>query len=145
MTEKTMVISKQAQQRMHHQNAMQNNRMDQDVATMLQGFEEKREQEKTSGEEKVNAEEVKLNDTRAEAKKQEALIKEEAAVKIENIKASNALEVQRVKDRMVSQPTKEDISTTKVRYLIGPIVRNNREDQGRSGTRSSGAPCKHKG
>lgn len=101
MTEKTMVISKQAQQRMHHQNAMQDNRMEQDVATMLQGFAEKKEQERTSGEETLNAEHVQLNDAVAEAKKLDANIREESKVKIERLKAANALELQRIEDEMV--------------------------------------------
>ena len=118
MTEKTMVVSKQAQQRMHHQNAMQTNRMDQEVATMLQSFEERREQEKTSGEERVNAEQVKLNDAIAEARKQEANIQEEANVRIENIRASNKLEVQRIKDRMVRTRKACLVWTSRGAFLI---------------------------
>ena len=100
MTDRTMVISKQAAQRMTHQNAMQSNRMEQDVATMLQGFHEQREQELTFGTEILNAEQVKLNDAKAEADKMEANICEESNVKIDNLLAENELEVQRIKDRM---------------------------------------------
>jgi DNA anti-recombination protein RmuC len=56
MSEKTLVISKQAEQRMTHQSAMQSNRMEQDVATMLQGFHEQREQKLTTGAENLNTE-----------------------------------------------------------------------------------------
>mmetsp|Transcript_23944 Transcript_23944/g.39604 ORF Transcript_23944/g.39604 Transcript_23944/m.39604 type:complete len:527 (+) Transcript_23944:98-1678(+) len=106
MTDKTMVISKQAAQRMRHQNAMQSNRMEQDVATMLQGFHETREQELTSGAETWNSEQVKLNDAKAQAEKMEANIREESNVKIDNLLAENALEVQRVKDRMYETVSK---------------------------------------
>lgn len=106
MTDKTMVISKQAAQRMTHQSAMQSNRMEQGVATMMQRFHEQREQELTTGREILNAEQVKLNDAKAEAKKVEANIREEANVKIDNMLAKNALEVQRIKDRMYETVSK---------------------------------------
>lgn len=106
MTDKTMVISKQAAQRMTHQSAMQSNRMEQGVATMMQRFHEQREQELTTGREILNAEQVKLNDAKAEAKKIEANIREEANVKIDNLLAKNALEVQRIKDRMYETVSK---------------------------------------
>jgi len=124
MTEKTMVISKQAAQRMSHQNAMQSNRMEQDVATMLQGFHEQREQELSSGAEILNVEQVKLNDAKAEAEKMEANIREETNVKIDNFLAENALKVQRVKDRLYETVSKitaeaereaaESVANTKV-------------------------------
>ena len=60
MEEKTKVISKNAQQRMFHQNNMQNTRMEEEVATLLQTFEEKRLQEETTGTEKINEERVKV-------------------------------------------------------------------------------------
>eukprot|EP00565_Helicotheca_tamesis_P007691 CAMPEP_0185735542 /NCGR_PEP_ID=MMETSP1171-20130828/25530_1 /TAXON_ID=374046 /ORGANISM="Helicotheca tamensis, Strain CCMP826" /LENGTH=495 /DNA_ID=CAMNT_0028405887 /DNA_START=1 /DNA_END=1488 /DNA_ORIENTATION=+ len=100
MSEKTMVISQNAQQRMYHEDAMQNTRMEEEVETMLQTFHEQREQEMTSGAETINAEQVKLNDSMAQASKSEANIREETNIKINNIKAENNLEVQRVKDRM---------------------------------------------
>lgn len=99
MEEKTMVISKNAQQRMFHQNNMQNTRMEEEVATLLQTFEEKKLTEKTSGIEKINEEKVKLNDAIAEAKKSEASIREEASAKIQKIKAESGLAVQRVVSR----------------------------------------------
>jgi len=105
-TEKTMIISKQAQQRMTHQFTMQSTRMKDDVATMQQGFDEQREQETISGAEALNAEQVKLNDTIAEAEKVEASIREESLVKIENLMAQNSLEVQRVKDRTYETTSK---------------------------------------
>jgi F0F1-type ATP synthase membrane subunit b/b' len=43
---------------------------------------------------------VKLNDAKADAEKMQANIREEANVKIDNLVALNALELQRVKDRM---------------------------------------------
>mmetsp|Transcript_20843 Transcript_20843/g.30227 ORF Transcript_20843/g.30227 Transcript_20843/m.30227 type:complete len:138 (+) Transcript_20843:951-1364(+) len=102
MSEKTMIISKNAQQRMFHINTLQNTRMDQQVQTLLQTFEEQREQELSSGDEILNAEQVKLNDTIAQAVKEEANIREETKVRIGNMEAENDLEVQRIKDRMVS-------------------------------------------
>ena len=102
MEEKTKVISKNAQQRMFHQNNMQNTRMEEEVVTLLQTFEEKKIQEETAGIEKINEEQVKLNDAIAEAKKSEAAIREEAAAKIQKLRAENSLEVQRVISRKVS-------------------------------------------
>jgi len=95
-----MIISKNAQQRMFHINTLQNTRMDQQVQTLLQTFEEQREQELSSGDEILNAEQVKLNDTIAQAVKEEANIREETKVRIGNMEAENDLEVQRIKDRM---------------------------------------------
>lgn len=102
MEEKTKVISKNAQQRMFHQNNMQNTRMEEEVVTLLQTFEEKKLQEETSGIEKINEEQVKLNDAIAEAKKSEAAIREEASAKIQKLRAENSLEVQRIVSRKVS-------------------------------------------
>lgn len=99
MEEKTKVISKNAQQRMFHQNNMQNTRMEEEVVTLLQTFEEKKLQEETAGVEKINEEQVKLNDAIAEAIKSEASIREEAHAKIQKLRAENSLEVQRVVSR----------------------------------------------
>ena len=101
MEEKTKVISKNAQQRMFHQDNMQNTRMEEEVVTLLQTFEEKKIQEETAGTEKINVEKVKLNDAIAEAKKSEASIREEASAKIQKLRAENSLEVQRVVSRKV--------------------------------------------
>mmetsp|Transcript_27351 Transcript_27351/g.44408 ORF Transcript_27351/g.44408 Transcript_27351/m.44408 type:complete len:127 (+) Transcript_27351:427-807(+) len=101
MEEKTKVISKNAQQRMFHQNNMQNTRMEEEVVTLLQTFEEEKLQEETAGIEKINEEKVKLNDAIAEAAKSEASIREEAHVKIQKLRAENSLEVQRVISRKV--------------------------------------------
>jgi hypothetical protein len=106
MTDRTMVISKQAAQRMVHQNAMQSNRMEQDVATMVQGFHEQREQELTTGAETLNSEQVKLNDAKAQAEKVEANIREESNIRIDKLLAENSLEVQRIKDRMYETVSK---------------------------------------
>jgi len=84
---------------MFHQNNMQNTRMEEEVVTLLQTFEEKELQEKTAGTEKINEEKVKLNDAIAEASKSEASIREEANAKIEKLRAENRLEVQRVISR----------------------------------------------
>eukprot|EP00568_Trieres_chinensis_P004429 CAMPEP_0183304176 /NCGR_PEP_ID=MMETSP0160_2-20130417/9358_1 /TAXON_ID=2839 ORGANISM="Odontella Sinensis, Strain Grunow 1884" /NCGR_SAMPLE_ID=MMETSP0160_2 /ASSEMBLY_ACC=CAM_ASM_000250 /LENGTH=574 /DNA_ID=CAMNT_0025467185 /DNA_START=106 /DNA_END=1830 /DNA_ORIENTATION=+ len=100
MTEKTMVISQNAQQRMYHENTMQNTRMEEEVAGMVQGFYEERMQETAAGEEKIGEEKVKLNDLVAQAKKSEANIREESQVRIEKMMAEKKLEEQRVKDRM---------------------------------------------
>mmetsp|Transcript_27822 Transcript_27822/g.50285 ORF Transcript_27822/g.50285 Transcript_27822/m.50285 type:complete len:534 (-) Transcript_27822:92-1693(-) len=108
MEEKTKVISKNAQQRMFHQNNMQNTRMEEEVVTLLQTFEEKKLQEETAGIEKINTEKVKLNDAIAEAKKSEASIREEASAKIQKLRAENNLEVQRIISRK-----EETIATTR--------------------------------
>lgn len=80
--------------------------MEEDVATMLQGFDEQREQETIAGAEALNAEQVKLNDSKAEAEKVQASIQEGSLVKIENMMAQNSLEVQRVKGRTYETTSK---------------------------------------
>jgi len=99
MEEKTKVISKNAQQRMFHQNNMQNTRMEEEIVTLMQTFEEKKQQEESAGAERINEEKVKLNDEMAEAMKSEATIREEADASIQKLKAENCLEVQRVISR----------------------------------------------
>mmetsp|Transcript_6966 Transcript_6966/g.20896 ORF Transcript_6966/g.20896 Transcript_6966/m.20896 type:complete len:532 (-) Transcript_6966:335-1930(-) len=99
MNEKTMVISQNAQQRMYHEDAMQETRMDMEVMKMTQSFSEERERETASGQERINEDMVKLSDEKAQAKKAEANIHEETKVKIDSMLAENSLEVQRVEDR----------------------------------------------
>lgn len=101
MEEKTKVISKNAQQRMFHQNNMQNTRMEEEIVTLMQTFEEQRQQEESAGAEQINEEKVKLNDAIAEAKKAEAAIREEAIAKIQKLRAESNLEVQRIVSRKV--------------------------------------------
>ena len=101
MFEKTMVISQNAQQTMYHENQMQLTRMNEEIQTMLQTFQEEKDAELASGAKTVNAEQVKLDDAKAQATKAEANIREETSVKIQSIRAESNLEVQRVKDSMV--------------------------------------------
>jgi hypothetical protein len=124
MTEKTMIISANAQQRMYHVNEMQNTRMEQEVQTMLQKFDEVRQEELASGTETMNSEQVKLNDAKSQAIKSEKNIREETTVKLNSIKADNSLDKQRINDRMYETATKvradaereaaELVATTKV-------------------------------
>lgn len=102
MSEKTKVISKNAQQRMFHQNNMQNTRMSEEITTLQQTFEEARTQEISSGKEMINEEKVKFDDAKAEAVKSEAAIVEEGVARIEKLRAESALEVSRVVNRKVS-------------------------------------------
>ena len=99
MADKTKVISLNAQQRMFHQNNMQNTRMEEEIVTMMQTFEEQRTQEESTGREMINEEKVKLDDARAEAVKSEATIVEEGIARIEKLRAESALEVQRINNR----------------------------------------------
>lgn len=99
MADKTKVISLNAQQRMFHQNNMQNTRMEEEIVTMMQTFEEQRTQEESTGREMINEEKVKLDDARAEAVKSEATIVEEGIARIEKLCAESALEVQRINNR----------------------------------------------
>ena len=95
------MISKNAQQHIFHQNNMQNTRMEEEVVTLLQTFDEQKIREETLGVEKINEERVKLNDAIAEARKSEAAIREEAKAKIQKVCAESGLEVQRVVSRKV--------------------------------------------
>ncbi|KAL7519710.1 hypothetical protein ACHAWX_004469 [Stephanocyclus meneghinianus] len=99
MEEKTMVISKNAQQRMFHQNNMQNTRMEEEIVTLMQTFEELRHQEECAGSEQINEEKVKLNDAVADAKKSEATIIQEGIARADKLRAESDLEVQRVISR----------------------------------------------
>jgi hypothetical protein len=99
MEEKTKVISLNAQQRMYHQNNMQNTRMEEEIVTLMQTFEEQRVQEESSGREMINEEKVKLDDAKAEAVKSQAVIVEEGIARIQKLKAESALEVQRITNR----------------------------------------------
>mmetsp|Transcript_25064 Transcript_25064/g.60293 ORF Transcript_25064/g.60293 Transcript_25064/m.60293 type:complete len:525 (-) Transcript_25064:174-1748(-) len=99
MEEKTKVISKNAQQRMFHSANMQNTRMEEEVVTLLQTFEETKIREETAGIEKINEEKVKLNDAIAGAQKSVAAIREEASSKIQKLRAENSLDVQRIISR----------------------------------------------
>ena len=101
MEEKTKVISKNAQQRMFHQHNMQNTRMEEEIQTLMQSFEEQRLQEESAGEEQINEEKVKLNDDIAEAEKAVAAIREESNARIHKLIAENSLEKQRIINRKV--------------------------------------------
>lgn len=114
MTEKTLVISQNAQQRINHENEMQDTRMEEQIHTMLQSFHEQREQEKTVCAETMNMERVKLNDARAQALKAEANIREDTKVKLEKLRAENALEVQRVKNSTTEAVAKIEADARKI-------------------------------
>jgi len=113
MSDKTMIISANAQQRMEHQNSMQNTRMNEQIQTMLQSFAEQREQMVTSGNEKENSEQVLLNDAIALAEKAELNIKEANDVNMQNIIADNKLLVQRVRDETHGAITKITVESEK--------------------------------
>jgi len=100
MSDKTMVMSQNAAQRMHHEHNMQNNRMLQKEQTLMQTFDEQREQERSDGAQRVNGEEVKLNDMKSEARKMQAYIFESARNEMISIAAESGLKVQRVEDEM---------------------------------------------
>jgi hypothetical protein len=99
MEEKTKVISLNAQQQMFHQNNMQNTRMEEEIVTLMQTFEEQRVQEESTGKEMINEEKVKLDDAKAEALKSEAAIIEEGVARIAKLRAESSLEVQRIISR----------------------------------------------
>merc|ERR1719414_1825806 len=98
MSDKTMIISANAQQRMHHEYNMMTTRHDEQIQTMVQTFEEQQVQMLTSGNEKEAAEQILLNDAVAQAEKAALSIKEANDVRLGNIKANNDLEVQRIVD-----------------------------------------------
>lgn len=108
MFEKTMVISQNAQQTMFHANQLQNNRMEQEIETLKQTFQEEREAEISAGAKIANAEQVKLDDAKAQATKAEAIIREETSAKLQNIRAESGLECQRVLDSMNAALVKID-------------------------------------
>merc|ERR1712151_355535 len=114
MQQKTMIISANAQQRMHHENEMQMTRMNEQIETLFQTFHETRQAEVTSGEQRVSREQILLNDATADAKKALANIKEEYSLKIDRLVADTDREVQRINDntnfeveKMVADARKE--------------------------------------
>jgi len=114
MQQKTMIISANAQQRMHHENEMQMTRMNEQIETLFQTFHETRQAEVTSGEQRVSREQILLNDATADAKKAVANIKEEYSLKIDRLVADTDREVQRINDntnfeveKMVADARKE--------------------------------------
>ena len=102
MKDKTMMISARAQQVMYHNEAMQSTRMEEEIRTKQQGFEEEQQEETIIGQEQINKEQMKLNDAVAEAAKADADIREETRVYLEKIEAQNAFEIQRITDSGVS-------------------------------------------
>ena len=132
MEEKTKAICKNAQQRMFHQNNMQNTRIEEDIITLMQTFEELRHQEESSGAEQINEEKVKLNDAVAEAKKSEAIIIEEGIVRIDKLRAESDLEVQRIISRKVRgsrEPCLMLLLFFGLKILITHVIINNRTKQ----------------
>mmetsp|Transcript_6477 Transcript_6477/g.13566 ORF Transcript_6477/g.13566 Transcript_6477/m.13566 type:complete len:502 (-) Transcript_6477:189-1694(-) len=113
MQQKTMIISANAQQRMQHENEMQTTRMNEQIETLFQTFHETREAEVTSGEERVSREQILLNDAKADAKKNEANIKEEYSLIIDRLKADTSLEVQRITDNMTFELEKMEADAKK--------------------------------
>jgi len=110
MMEKTMIISQNAEQIMHHENEMQINRMDQEVQTRLQEFHEKQQREIATGEEKLNDAHVLLNDLIAQAERSKGNIEEDSRINIESILAQASLKEQRIRDNMHVELT--NIETT---------------------------------
>ena len=83
MLGKTMNISRSAQQRMEHMYAMQESRMEEEVATMMQTFTEMVSLESTAGAEKINHERVRLEDAGAAADRAEAEIRAETSNRLQ--------------------------------------------------------------
>ena len=113
MKDKTMMISAVAQQEMYHNEAMQSTRMEEEIRTKRQKFQEQQQEEATIGQEKINKEQVRLNDAIAEAAKADSDIREETRVYLEKIAAQNAFEIQRITDASVSVHMSSCISILK--------------------------------
>ena len=97
-----MMVSARAQQEIYHSDTMQNTRMEEEIRTRKQEFEEQQEEEITRGQEQINKEQVQLNDAVAESSKADADIREETRLYLEKIAAQNAFEIQRIADANVS-------------------------------------------
>ena len=97
------------EQEMLYQNDLQNTKMEEEIMTLTQTFEEQRSREESAGRALIHEEKVKLDDDKAEAAKSQAAIIEEGVARIEKLKAESALEVQRIVNRK-----EETISTMKL-------------------------------
>lgn len=113
MSDKTMVISQNAAQRMYHENEMQQTRMEQKVQTLMQTFADQKDLEKSDGAQKLNAERVKMNDSVSQTEKVVSNIKEATKAHIDSIRANNSLEVQRIKDKMYATTTQMNVEAEK--------------------------------
>jgi len=106
MSERTMVVSQTAQQIMQHEYDMQNERMEQEVQTLLQSYRERREQEVAAGKEAMNVQRVRLNDAVSQATKAEAELREDAEIKVQTIHAGNELVIQRIRNKIFKETTR---------------------------------------
>lgn len=93
MTQKTMVISQNAAQKMNQEYEMLTLRQEEEVATLKQKKKEERENEKQAGDMKVNEVQVQLEKMKAETKVLLAKIKQESRVRVQEITATGQLEV----------------------------------------------------
>jgi hypothetical protein len=101
MEETSKIISDSTHHRMCQQDRIKKRLMEQEVATLLQLFEEMRLEEEEIGKEKINEAMMKLNDDIVAARKSEMSIREEASGKIQKLRAENNIEVQRIMTRKV--------------------------------------------
>ena len=97
------------EQEMLRENDLQIARMEEEILTLTQTFDEQRAREESAGRELINEEKVKLDDDKADAAKSQAAIIEEGIARIEKLKAESVLEVQRIANRK-----EETISTMKL-------------------------------
>lgn len=93
MYSKTMVISENAQERMTQQFEMQDLKFTEELKLKAQTFKEERQQEVQDGQARLNSENVRLNNLKAESNKAIDLLKQDNKVLLEQIRAEAALQI----------------------------------------------------
>ena len=75
--------------------------LDEDIQTIMKAFQDERNEQHHIGLEKINDEQVKLNDTMAQASKTEAMIREDTRLRIQKIYSERSFETESLKHGMV--------------------------------------------
>mmetsp|Transcript_21040 Transcript_21040/g.27637 ORF Transcript_21040/g.27637 Transcript_21040/m.27637 type:complete len:528 (-) Transcript_21040:364-1947(-) len=97
MSNKTMIISENAQQKMNQEFEMQKLNNDEEMATLVQAQSEERDLEKQEGDKKTNDLQIQLDTLKAEGVKQKDKLLQDSRTKIQAIEADAKLQVNRLK------------------------------------------------
>ena len=102
MSEKTMVISQNAAQKMNQEYELLTLKQQEEIETLKQRKREDREKEKQSGDQRVNEIQVQLDKMKAETKVRLAKIQQESAATVQNIIADGQLEVAKLEQQKMA-------------------------------------------
>jgi len=102
MSDKTMVVSQLASQKMTQEYQLLTIKQDEEVATLQQRKKEEREKEMQTGDRNVTEIQVQLDKMRAETQVRLDKIKQETAVHVQEITAEGELEVEKLKQQKMA-------------------------------------------